>query len=72
VQGAGAGVQDRGGNAGDRAAFELGVVLDADPGERGLATTQPGYSPSADVGIPACSGVILARRESKNSWTSAR
>ena len=35
LQGAGDGVEDLVGDAGDGAAFELGVVLDAQPGERG-------------------------------------
>ena len=43
-------VQNGGGDAGDRAAFELGVVLDADPGERGdLASTQPGHPAGSDL-----------------------
>jgi hypothetical protein len=49
----GDGVQDGGGDADDRAAFEFGVVLDADPGQGGdLAAAQPGHSPGADVGHP--------------------
>ena len=56
-----------------RAALELGVVLDADPGERGdLAAAQPRHPPVAPAGRPACSGVILARRETRNSRTSSR
>ena len=51
LQGAGDRVEDRGGDAADRAAFELGVVLDADPGERGdLAAPQSRYAAGADVG----------------------
>ena len=51
LQGAGDRVEDGGGDAGDRAAFELGVVLDADPGEGGdLAAAQPGHPAGADVG----------------------
>ena len=46
--------------AGDRAAFELGVVLHADAGEqRDLAASQPGHAPFRPAGSPACSGVIL-------------
>ena len=53
LQGAGDGVQHRGGDARDRAAFEFGVVLHADSGEGGdLAAAQPGHSPGADVGHP--------------------
>ena len=43
LQGAGDGVEHGGGDAGDGAAFQLGVVLDADPGQGGdLAAAQPG------------------------------
>ena len=53
LQGAGDRVEDGGGDAGDRAAFELGVVLDADPGQGGdLAAAQPGHPAGADVGQP--------------------
>ena len=53
------------GDAGEVAAFELGVVLDAHVGQRGdLAAAQPGHTaPGPPAGSPACSGVILARRE---------
>ena len=46
LQGAGDGVEDLLGCAVDRAAFDLGVVLDAQPGERGdLAAPQSGHAP---------------------------
>ena len=49
LQRAGDGVQNGGGYAGNRAAFELGVVLDTDPGEGGdLAAAQPGHPASSD------------------------
>ena len=42
LQGAGEGVEHAGRDAGEGAAFELGVVLDAHPGQRGdLAAAQP-------------------------------
>ena len=51
LQGAGERVQDRGGDAAEGAAFELAVVLDANPGEGGdLAPAQPGHTSAADVG----------------------
>ena len=51
LQGAGDGVEDGRGDAGERAAFELGVVLDADPGQgRDLTAAQPGHPPGADTG----------------------
>ena len=51
LQRAGDGVEDLGGGAVDGAAFELGVVLDAEPGERGdLAASQPGHPPVAAGG----------------------
>ena len=47
------GVQHRGGGSGDRAALELGVVLDADPGEhRRLAATQTGHATVPARGQP--------------------
>ena len=53
LQGPGDGVQNGGGDAGDRAAFELGVVLDTDPGESGdLTSTQPGHPTGSDLGHP--------------------
>ena len=43
LQGAGERVEDAGGDTGEGAAFELGVVLHAHPGQRGdLAAPQPG------------------------------
>ena len=73
LQGAGERVEDAGGDSGEGAAFELGVVLDAHPGQRGdLAAPQPGDPALPGGGSPACSGVILARREVRNSRTSAR
>ena len=55
------------------AALQLGVVLDADPGEGGdLTAAQPGHPALPISGRPACCGVILARREIRNSRTSAR
>jgi hypothetical protein len=46
-------VEDRGGHPRDRAAFELGVVLDAHPGEQGdFTAAQPGYAAAADVRQP--------------------
>ena len=66
-------VEDAGRRAAERAAFELGVVLDAHAGQRGdLAAAQPGHTASPAAGRPACSGVIFARRETRNSRTSAR
>ena len=51
LQGAGDRIEDGGGDAADGAAFELGVVLDADPGERGhLAAPQSRHPAGADVG----------------------
>ena len=42
---AGDGFEDAGGYPSEIAAFEFGVVLDADPGESGdFATTEPGNS----------------------------
>ena len=46
LQRSGDGVEDLLGGAVDGAAFDLGVVLDAEPGERGdLAASQPGHAP---------------------------
>jgi hypothetical protein len=65
-------VADGGGRAGQRPSFELGVVLDVHPGQGGdLAPAQAGDPPTTDVGRPACWG-SLARREMRNSRTSAR
>ena len=51
LQGAGDGVEDLLGCAVDGAAFELGVVLDAEPGERGdLAASQSGHAPVVSGG----------------------
>ena len=62
-----------GADAGEGAALELGVVLDAHAGQGGdLAAAQPRHAPLADVGQPACGGVSLARRVVRNSRTSAR
>ena len=61
------------GDAGGVAAFELGVVGDADAGERGdLLASKPGTrrAPPPKVRTPACSGVILARLEVRNSCIS--
>jgi hypothetical protein len=45
VQGAGQGVENAVGSTGEVAAFELGVVLNADPGQVGdLAAAQPGHA----------------------------
>ena len=53
LEGAGDRVEHGGGDAGEGAAFELGVVLDADPGQGGdLAAAQPGHPAGADVGQP--------------------
>jgi hypothetical protein len=44
-------VQDGGGDAGESAAFQLRVVLDADPGEGGdLPATQARHSAAAHLG----------------------
>ena len=51
LQGAGDRVEDLFGRAVDRATFDLGVVLDAQPGERGdFAAPQPGHSPVVSGG----------------------
>ena len=51
LQGACDGIEDGGRRAGERAAFELGVVLDADPGEGSdLASAQTGDATVANVG----------------------
>ena len=48
LQRSGQGVEDAGGGAGDLAALEAGVVLDAQPGERGdLAAPQSGHAAGA-------------------------
>jgi NAD(P)-dependent dehydrogenase (short-subunit alcohol dehydrogenase family) len=53
LQGSGEGVEDGGGHPGDRAAFQLRVVLDAHPGEGGdFTAAQPGHAAVADVGQP--------------------
>ena len=53
LEGAGDRVEDLFGCAVDRAAFDLGVVLDAEPGERGdFAAPQPGYPPVVSGGQP--------------------
>ena len=53
LQGAGDRVEDLFGCAVDRAAFDLGVVLDAEPGERGdFAAPQPGHPPVVSGGQP--------------------
>lgn len=59
LQGARDGIEDRSGCSGDRAALELGVVLDADPGERGdFGASEPADSPvrryvfAWDAGMP--------------------
>ena len=52
-------VEHRGGGAGDGAAFELGVVLDAHAGKhRDLGAAQPGDAP-----VRACGQARLLRRE---------
>ena len=57
VQRAGERVEDRGGHPGDRAALELGVVLDADPGQGGdLGAAQPRDPALADVGQAGVGG----------------
>lgn len=53
LQGAGQGVEDGSGDAGEGSALELGVVLDADAGEGGdLGAPQAGHAPDADVRQP--------------------
>ena len=48
LQGPGQRVEDALGDPGEVAALELGVVLDADPGQVGdLAAPQPGHPPVA-------------------------
>jgi hypothetical protein len=55
------------------APFQPRVVLDADSGERGdLAAAQPGHPAFAVRGMPACWGLIFARRELRNARTSLR
>jgi hypothetical protein len=55
------------------AAFHLDVVVDADTGEqRDLLPAQSGDPAVSAVGRPACSGVIRARREARNSRICAR
>ena len=59
LQGAGDGFEDVLGDAADVAAFELRVVLDADPGEhRHLLAAQPGDAAAAAVGAQA--GLLAA------------
>ena len=71
LQGAGDGVEYLVGRAVDGAAFDLGVVLDAEPGERGdFAAPQPGHPPVVTGGQPTWSGVTLARRDTRKSRTS--
>ena len=51
LQGAGERVEHAGGHTGQRAAFELGVVLHAHPGQRGdLAAPEPGHAAFAGAG----------------------
>jgi hypothetical protein len=51
LQGSGNRVENGGRHPGQRAAFQLGVVLDADPSECGdLTAAQPGHPPVSDVG----------------------
>ena len=62
------------GGAGDLAALEPRVVLDAETGERGdLAAPQAGHAAGCRwSGGPTWSGVMRARRVVRNSRTSAR
>jgi len=63
LQGAGDALEDAVGRPGGPAAFQAGVVVDADPGEeRDLLAAQPGD--------PAVAAVILARRETRKSRIS--
>jgi hypothetical protein len=51
LEGASDRVEDGGGDAGESAAFQLRVVLDADPGEGGdLPATQARHSAAAHLG----------------------
>ena len=63
-------LEDGVGDAGRIAALELRVVGEADPRERRhLFAAQP-WNParaSAELRMPACSGVIFARRDFRNS-----
>ena len=53
LQGPGDRVEHLGETPGEGAAFELGVVLDADPGQGGdLAAAQSGHAAAAGVGQP--------------------
>ena len=53
LQGPGDRVEHLGRDPGQGAAFQLGVVLDADPGQGGdLDAAQPGHPAGADVGQP--------------------
>jgi hypothetical protein len=55
------------------AAFDAGVVGRADAGEDGdLSRRKPGTRRGPKEARPACSGVILARREVRNSRISLR
>ena len=57
LQGAGDRVEDTGGDTGQGAAFELGVVLHAHPGQRGdLAAPQPGHPALPGGGQPGLLG----------------
>jgi hypothetical protein len=65
-------VEDGGGGAGEGTTFQFGVVLDAHAGECGdLAATQAGNATVAHI-RQAGQRVSLARRETRNSRTSAR
>jgi hypothetical protein len=73
LEGPGDRVADGGGRAGQRPSFQLGIVLDAHPGQGGdLAPAQAGDPPTTDVGQARLLGASLARREMRNSRTSAR
>jgi len=73
LEGAGERFENGLGGAAQIAALEPRVVVDRDASEqRGLLAAQPRNAPGPlpKVGSPACSGVILARREVRNSLIS--
>jgi hypothetical protein len=71
LEGAGDGVQDTSRDPGQGASLQLGVILDAHPGQGGDSLRRnPGTRRLVPAGRLACAGVILARRETRNSRAS--
>ena len=69
LQGAGDGVQHAVGDSGEVAAFQVGVVVVADPGQHGYFFAAQSGNPSPAVGGQArLLGVILARRVARNAY----